>query len=298
MKLKKRIELARVGNWNDIPVTADMLLEMQSNFQPVPIRPGHVPIEKGAKTDGFISAVYFDNNSLLGDIELSEQLADDYNNKKYISWSIDCGKYSNGWNLTALALLGAEKPAIKGLRELQFSEDNQTLNIKFTEEERDMLTPEEIKAIAKGIIDAMGEERLSAKKEIDEKYKEIDELRQKSDVIFAENEDLKKKLSEKETEVAEFSEKEKTAAEKLKANHNAAVEEKAKEIAEFSEVEAGKFKELFFNKPENAVFMENYTVKGDTRASSRSDQALTFSEKTEKPVSITEARINKNKARG
>jgi hypothetical protein len=286
MKLKKRIELARVGNWNDIPVTADMLLEMQSNFQPVPIRPGHTKIEKGEKTDGFISSVYFDNNSLLGDIELSEQLADDYNNKKYISWSIDCGKYSNGWNLTALALLGAEKPAIKGLRELQFSEDNQTLNIKFTEEGQDMLTPEEIKAIADAVVLAMPKPEVKA-----EDKGEIEALKM-------ENEKLKEKLAEKETEVAEFSEKEKTAAEKLKANHNAAVEEKAKEIAEFSEDEAGKFKSLFFDKPENAVFMETYQAKGDTRASSRADKMMGFSEKTEKPASITEARINKNKARG
>lgn len=288
MKLSKKIEIAKVGNWNGIDLNEIMLMEMVKNFQAVPIRAGHLPVEKGQKTDGYIKSVGYDNGTLLAEIELSDSLAEDYQNKKYISWSLDAGKYDNGWNLTALALLGAEKPAIKGLKELQFSENETKLNIKF--EERKIMNPEEITKIAQ----ALASELKFSEGEANSKA-EFEALKAENEALKLELANLKGETAKKDEKLAEFAEKEKKQADQIKADHNTRVETKVKEIMTFSEPEAEKFKSLFFDKPETAVFMENYAVK-DTRAAEPDNKVLSFSEPEKKPESVTAARLkNKNK---
>jgi hypothetical protein len=286
MKINKRIEIAKVGNWNGIDLTADMLQQMHNNFQKVPIRPGHTAISKGQKTDGALLQSYYENGILSGDMELQGQLADDYQNNKYIAWSMDNNKYDNGWNITALALLGAEKPAIKGLKEIQFSEDNQTLNITFQEVSKMELTKEEItEAVKLAFAEKMADT---------DKDKEIEMLK-------AEIAELKMKLGENESKIAEFAEKEAQKAEQIKADHNAKVEARKTEIMLFSEPEAIQFETLFKDKPESAIFMERYSVK-DTRVTEPKQTALQFSEddkKQAKTESVTEAQLRlKNKKKG
>ncbi len=295
MKLNKRIEIAKVGNWNGIDLTAEMLQQMHANFQKVPIRPGHTTISKGQKTDGALLQSYYENGILSADMELSEQLAEDYKNNKFISWSMDNNKYDNGWNITALALLGAEKPGIKGLKEIQFSEDNQTLNITFQEVQSMNLTPEEIKAIALATITEMKAAGIEPEMaDSSEKDKEIEMLK-------AEIASLKGESVKKDEKIAEFAEKETKAIEQIKADHNAKVESRKSEIMQFSEPEAVQFENLFKDKPETAIFMERYSVK-DTRAAEPKQTALQFSENDkspEKTESVTEAQLRlKNKKRG
>jgi hypothetical protein len=285
MKLNKRIEIAKVGNWNGFDITESMLKEMHSNFQKVPIRAGHTTITKGQKTDGLILSAYYENGILSGDIELSEQLAEDYKNNKYISWSMDANKYNNGWNITALALLGAEKPGIKGLKELQFSEDNQKLNITF-QEVQDMDTAEIKKELAETVKLAMSE-MMSKDDENAELKKEIEMLKAK----IAELESKNLEMSET---VLQFAEKEKTEKEKALADHNAKVEARKTEIMQFNEPEALEFEKLFKDKPENAIFMEKYAVT-DTRAKSAQDTALSFSEKDLPVKSLTERQLEAGK---
>lgn len=273
MKLQKRIEIAKVGNWNGINLTSDMLQEMHNNFQKVPVRPGHTAIMKGQPTNGALLQSYYENGILSADMELSESLADDYKNNKYIAWSLDANKYDNGWNVTALALLGAEKPGIKGLKEIQFSEDNQKLNIITFQEVQNMdLTPEEIKAIAVATVEEMKAAGIEAEMpDTSEKDKEIEMLK-------AEIEKLKGESVKMSESLLQFAEKEKTEKEKQLAYHNAKVEARKTEIMQFSEPEALEFEKLFKDKPETAIFMERYSVK-DTRVPEPKKEPLQFSEK-------------------
>jgi len=147
------------------------------------------------------------------------------------------------------------------------------------------LTPETIKAIAAATVEATKAAGLMS-----DDSPEFAALKAENEKLKAEVETLKAEKTKSDEKVAEFAEKEKTAAETLKTEHNKKVEERAKEIAEFNEPESLKFKELFHDKPETAVFMEKYHVE-DTRFQGSGRQKLEFGEKDQnKNESIADAR--------
>jgi len=143
MKLKKKWEVAKVGKWNDFPITEDILKDIEKNnaSMTAPIRPGHTEIKSGQKCEGSLTNPVFEDGSVVFDIELKEGLAESWQNGEYINWSMDLKKYPDiGWAVSGLALLGAESPGIKGLQEIEYSETSVNKPVVFRNDDKSEMT--------------------------------------------------------------------------------------------------------------------------------------------------------------
>lgn len=130
------IEVMSVGTWNDIKFNLSDLKEMASNFQKLKgvIKPpiklghtkGHTTDETGAPAYGWIESLKVVGNKLLAYADNIPKLllnaikAKSYrrvSSEIYFDYEYNGKKY--GKVFSALALLGAEAPAVKDLEDLQ-----------------------------------------------------------------------------------------------------------------------------------------------------------------------------------
>ena len=118
-KISNRVEVAKVGTWNNFPMTAEILQEAAINSDiKVPIRRGHVDIKAGEPAEGYLTNLGFNGNALEADRVLFDSLAEDWESDKFINQSIDLSKRGDKYFLSAMALLGAESPGVKGLKNI------------------------------------------------------------------------------------------------------------------------------------------------------------------------------------
>jgi hypothetical protein len=190
------VEIFGVGTWTGsrkVSVTEAMLDEMVANFSAINQVPGYTPIvklghedaqkyfgqHKGAPNLGFISKLWRDGKKLLADFSnVPDALLELIGKRRYNSVSIEMypkvehdGKtFTNV--LTAVALLGAELPAVKGLKELAASLFADVFEIEgerlvlsqenamtFTKEQTDALVAAAVAAAVKQCEDTFAAER-------------------------------------------------------------------------------------------------------------------------------------------
>ena len=182
-KIKNRVEVAKVGTWNDFNITEDILKEaLKYSDVKIPIRPGHTPIVAGAKSHGFLENPQVLNGSLFYDQTLLDDTAKDWEQNKYINRSIDLSKRNGKYTVSAMALLGVEAPGIKGLR--TFTEDNKTI-IRFTQKIKKEVTMPELKTFSDGFEEGRKAESNSLTLKFAEDVKKQKEV---ETVKFADNE--------------------------------------------------------------------------------------------------------------
>ena len=194
----KSVEIFGVGTWTGsrkVTVTEAMLDEMVENFSTINAIPGFTPIVKlghadaqkffgntsGAPNLGFISRIWREGKKLLADFSnIPDALLELIAKRRYNSLSIEIyprmehdGKtFSNV--LTAVALLGAELPAVKGLKELAsslfadvFEHEGERLELKqendmtFTQEQHDALVAAAVKVAVDAAVEKFADERTT-----------------------------------------------------------------------------------------------------------------------------------------
>jgi len=262
-QINNKIEVAKVGTWNDFPITEEILQEVVScnSGQKSPVRAGHTDIKKGAKAQGYITNPSIKNGSLWFDQVLYDDLARDFENGYFINRSMDLSKRNDKYMISSLALLGAEAPGIKGLRTFKDEEDNEVL--RFTEKinkEASMPTYEE--GFKAGQVAKTNELTLKfqddSKKEIDK----VKEIHKEEIVIFQDNE---KKLNgeitglkeaAKKSEDLKFSEKIKEVVGKFPDAEQAEVEKDLKEFADSGMVYEVFAEVAYMKRPEKMEFSE------------------------------------------
>lgn len=199
MKLKG-VEIFRVGTWSGsrkVEVTSGMLDQIVSNFSDlnskvsgfgVPIKLGHNN-KVGEPAYGWAQNVYRQGDVALADFDdVPPELVDRIGKRQYNSVSIELypvlayeGRTYNNV-LSGVALLGAEWPAVKGLKPLSeaeslFSDDvgeklvlNQEIDVtlKFTQEDADALVlaaETRVKAEMQSKVDAAEAAKATAETE-------------------------------------------------------------------------------------------------------------------------------------
>lgn len=195
----KAVEIFGVGTWHGsrtVTVTEAMLDEMVSNFETINRTPGYTPVvklghadtqkyfgqQKGAPNLGFIGRLWRDGKKLLADLtEVPDALLELIRKRRYNSLSIEVAptvehdgkKFSNV--LLAVSLLGAELPAVKGLKELAASLFHDVFEIEgerieltqeigmttFTKEQADALVAAAVTAAVAKCEEGFAEERTS-----------------------------------------------------------------------------------------------------------------------------------------
>lgn len=125
----------RVGTWNGQKFTEKDLDDMVANFEKlknihhVPLKFGHneeQPMTDGQPAIGWISRVYREGNDLFADFShVPEVVMEAIDSRRYRTVSVEImknatldGEEINTWFLDAVALLGADQPAVAGLQDL------------------------------------------------------------------------------------------------------------------------------------------------------------------------------------
>lgn len=119
-----KIEIAKTGEAkNGLSLTLAELEEAVKNFKDTrPVSIGHIKTGKEPKY-GEIKWVELEKDVLTGEIDLNKKVQPLFDDGFYNKWSAGFKKGKDGMYLHHLALLGAEPPAIEGLKNLEFSDD-------------------------------------------------------------------------------------------------------------------------------------------------------------------------------
>jgi len=134
MELKGR-HIFKVGTWNGLTFTKKDLDDMVNNFATlrnvhhVPLKFGHnkkQPMTDGQPAIGWIDNVYRKGADLFADFsDVPKVVIDAINRKRYRTTSIEARKGAKlgkdeikTWFLDAVSLLGADQPAVSGLKSL------------------------------------------------------------------------------------------------------------------------------------------------------------------------------------
>ena len=198
MKLKNTIEIAKVGTWNDFEMTPEILEEAAQNSDlRIPIRRGHTDIKPGQASEGHLENLRFDGNAILADQILMGNLAKEWQEERFINRSIDLSKRGDKYFISAMALLGAEAPGVKGLK--TFKED-QVKILRFTEKLNEVIMAE-FKDWKEAFEAGRQAERDALKLQFSEKEKKtVDEItlkfNEKIEKVEKENKELKTKLED------------------------------------------------------------------------------------------------------
>lgn len=125
-----KLELAKAGNHNDILISEEDIREMVENFESdIPITIGH-EMDDSMPAYGWIKSVQSsaDGKTLIGEIELGEELEKAISEGKYKNWSIGAGRDSEGkMYLHHLAFLGAVPPMIKDLKIIEMGDKSEII---------------------------------------------------------------------------------------------------------------------------------------------------------------------------
>jgi len=122
---KLKAEILRIGTWNGIKITPEHIASAVRNFSsPVPLKFGHNKKQKitdGLPALGWVTKVWESNGVLMAQLsDVPSIVFNAIKAKLYRSVSIEGSiSKSKGLALKALALIGAELPAVETLQDLQ-----------------------------------------------------------------------------------------------------------------------------------------------------------------------------------
>lgn len=209
MKLFNKVSVFKAGTHTDKngfekDWTAEELKEAAEKYNPdtdeVPVVVGHPAMN--APAFGWVKKLETDGVHLFADLELTDEFAElveaGYFKKRSISINDDL-------TINHIGFLGAKKPAVKGLKDIQFSENKSSRVIEFMQNlsgGNEM----EIKDMERKLHE-QERENLTKDKTLVEKEQKISEFAEKNKTIENENKALKEKIQkiEREKRRAEFS---------------------------------------------------------------------------------------------
>lgn len=221
-----KAEIFAVGNWNGVNITEATLDNIVENFErlreyiDIPIKLGHdddQPLTDGMPALGWVSKVWRDGKKLFAAFsDVPDIVAEAINKKlyKYVSIELAQGAELDGENIgdvmTAVALLGAELPAVKSIA---------ALSKYMTADKSDKLS-----FSSRSLFTHKKQEDIDMSDDLKKLAERLDALTEKFTAAQEENAQLKDKLKEAESRFAsvkeelekkEFSARKKNLEEKL-----------------------------------------------------------------------------------
>ncbi|MEM7507636.1 MAG: hypothetical protein AAF415_12915 [Pseudomonadota bacterium] len=172
--MKTRIHLARTGRFRDghdrtINVDGDMLRELAESYDAdafkAPLVLGHP--SDGAPAHGWVERLVIDGDELYGEVDqVSTDLADAVKAGRYrnvsISWwprGHPSSPNAETAQLRHVGILGAQTPVVKGLKPLEFSDDDSIVAIEFADASFAWYTVKEMaRAFREFLIGSAGQE--------------------------------------------------------------------------------------------------------------------------------------------
>lgn len=183
------VEIFRAGTWNNDKYTVDDLDEMVVNFDKVgyqvPVKLGHAE-DGGEPAYGWVSRVFRIGDKIVADLrDLPGKIYDAIRNRRFdhvsaeMFWDLKRNGETFRRALKAVALLGAETPAVAGLTPLReslrgFADEAEWSAVRHytLEQEKPVMSEtKDFKATAK----ALGLAETATQDEIDAKIKELSE---------------------------------------------------------------------------------------------------------------------------
>jgi len=208
------------------------LKEVAESYDPViheaPVRVGHEDSDK-VPSFGWVKGFKMDGKKLYADVEFTPEMSEMIRNGNYRKVSISMYSPESGinptpgkWSARHLAVLGATPPAVKGLEQLQFSEQDWVFDFSVKEETLEAIynpelgpTLESEDSPIKALKDALEEAQSkdSTKTEMSKEQLEVnEELQEEQLEVAAEQEETdfaeKKKMPKQGEEDAEEEEAE------------------------------------------------------------------------------------------
>jgi len=177
--------------------TPEELKEAAGKYNPekdeVPVVIGHPALN--APAYGWVKKFESDGVHLFADLELTDEFADLVEQGHFKKRSISINE---DLTVNHIGFLGAKKPAVKGLRDIQFSEDQTSRVIEFTQNLTggNEMDPKETEKK----LHEQERENLAKDKTLAEKDKTISEFSEKNKTVENENKALKEKLQKIERE--------------------------------------------------------------------------------------------------
>jgi len=141
-----KLELAKTGKHNEITLTPDDLKEIHDNFKgDIPVTIGH-EIDDAMPAYGWVKSVELseDGETLIGEIELNEELAKAIADGKYKNWSIGAGVTDKGMYLHHVAFLGAVPPMIKDLKLIEMGDSSDIITFSLNGDSKFQLSDKEM----------------------------------------------------------------------------------------------------------------------------------------------------------
>lgn len=301
----QNVEIFKVGTWfasgKKMKITGDNLDEMVASFEALNTKPGFIPALKlghsamqkffgnnqGAPRLGFVEKIWRAGDKILANFsDVPDVLVDLIEKGRYNQVSVEVfpkyefeGKVFKNL-LTAVALLGAELPAVKGLKDLASSLfvaeefDSEQARIEYTEEDQmEKFTQEQVDALTEAAI-------AKAIKEAETKFTE--DTADLNTRLAAQDEEIKGLREDKEKaaeDAAKFAETQRTS--QLKALFDQGVKDgkflpkqeesvmaMAAGLAKFNEngkTEIQLFEEYIKNLPKAVDFKEHLEGTGDDK---------------------------------
>ena len=130
------VELFKAGEQTDSlgntrTFTTDDLDDMVTNHEPFPIVSGHPKTDDPAY--GWSSKLVRDGDSLFGQFgDVDPDFSNMVENKRFPNRSVRLSKTENGFAVAHVGFLGAAAPAVKGLKQVEFSEDTDGFDFEFS----------------------------------------------------------------------------------------------------------------------------------------------------------------------
>ncbi len=225
----RKLELAKVGKWganSDEITTKDLSDAVETFTANRPVGLGHEATRRDdAPRYGVVWSVELADggNTLVGDVEFSEELDALYKSGKYTGWSVSIPKrkkYGKAY-LHHLAFLGATPPKVSGLKNLgtvafNYADDDEVIVYEFSG------------AIRNFDDDISDKEEKMNEEEIKKMQEELAQIKAENEKLKAEKKELEEKLAakgdgEKEPEVPkEFADKMSAMEAEMQKNRMAA----------------------------------------------------------------------------
>lgn len=255
MKTLKSVPIFSVGKWNNMSFSLDDLNDIANNFEKlkdihrIPLKLGHNPEQKvtdGQPALGWAQNIRVQGTKLVADfVNVPTVLANAIKNKLYRTVSIELlmgvkrGTETLRHVLDAVAILGADQPAVNNLGDLDQFLASRT--VVFDDEGRRVVfstSAGKYQSNPQKGDESMDEKEVQAliDKAVDKvaaKFtKQVDSQNEQLEALTEENSDLKRKLAESESQRESFAKKQqeekvKTAREAVKAIFETAVKAKA-----------------------------------------------------------------------
>lgn len=210
-----RLQLAKVGQYNketNPEITELMLSEMvETAIDDIPVIPGHwaMPWEQatGWVRAASLSTEEFNGSfSLTGNVDFNEDMATAYENEGYKHWSIAAvaDPDSEGkWKLLHLAMLGANLPAIPGLKEIpetikaSYGDDKiKYFTYSFAPKGEDMEKIKELEGKVEELRLELSKTKDNGEKKALELTKEVESLKESNEALELDNKNMKAEIEE------------------------------------------------------------------------------------------------------